>query len=84
MNPRTRSNRSTSAKVLLRIRPGRMIIIRPPLLRMLGADPSQLMVAHEGIRLVISRRPSPQAARLARFKARLSGPRTTVYARNGC
>lgn len=80
MNPRTRSNRRTSAKVLLRIRPGRMIIIRPPLLRALGADPSQLMVAHEGNRLVISRRPSPQEASLARFKARLSALSLTVGA----
>lgn len=83
MNPRTRSNRRTSAKVLLRIRPGRMIIIRPPLLRTLGADPSQLLVAHEGRRLVISRRPSPQEARLARFKARLSGPRMVAGERSG-
>lgn len=83
MNPRTRSNRRTSAKVLLRIRPGRMIIIRPPLLRTLGADPSQLMVAHEGSRLVISRRPSPQEERLARFKVRLSAPRMAGGARSG-
>lgn len=69
--------------MLLRIRPGRMIIIRPPLLRMLGADPSQLMVAHEGNRLVISRRLSPQEARLGRFKTRLSGPRVAVGARSG-
>jgi len=83
MNLRTRSNRRTSAKVLLRIHPGRMIIIRPPLLRTLGADPSQLMVAHEGSHLVIARRPSPQESRLAHFKARLSAPGMTVGAQGG-
>ncbi|QTQ38956.1 Uncharacterized protein ToN1_48600 [Aromatoleum petrolei] len=49
-----------------------MILIRPLLLRTLGADPAQLTVEQEGNRLVISRRLSPQEARLARLKTRLA------------
>ena len=74
MDQGRRSNRRTSAKAIVRIRPGRMIIIRPSLLRTLGAEPSQLMVEQEGHRLVISRRRSQQEARLARLKARLADP----------
>ncbi|NMG27962.1 hypothetical protein [Aromatoleum evansii] len=61
-----------AARAIVRIRPGRMIVIRPPLLRMLGADPAELMIDQDGHRLVIARRPTPQEARLARFKARLA------------
>ena len=73
MDQGARLNKRTSATAIVRIRPGRMIFIRPPLLRTLGADPKRLMVLEEGNRLVISTRPSPQEARLARFKARLAG-----------
>lgn len=55
----------------LRIRPGRLLILRPPLLRLLGADPARLMIEHDGPRLVIAQRPSRQETRLARFKSRL-------------
>lgn len=55
----------------LRIRPRRLLILRPPLLRLLGADPARLMIEQDGGRLVVVPRPSGQDARLLRFKSRL-------------
>jgi len=59
----------------VRIRPGGLLVIRPPLLRALGGDPARLTLEQDGNRLFLSRRQSPQEARVARLKARLTNRR---------
>lgn len=65
-------------KKRVRIRPGGILIIPPMLLRTLGNDPKKLVVELTDGRLFLSRRLSPQQARLARFKARLEHLKTLI------
>lgn len=67
-----RQSEKKSMRAVLRIRPGGLVIIRPPLLRRLGGDPTNVTVELDGNRLYVGRRPSPQEARVARFESRLA------------
>ena len=55
-----------------RMRPGRILIIPPPLFQVLGCYADDIIVQCEAGRIVLSKRRSPQETRLARLKARLA------------
>lgn len=68
-----RLSRRKPIRAVLRIRPGGLVVLRPPLLRRIGADATNLTVEEQGGRLFVVRRPSKQEALIARLRLRLAG-----------